>query len=113
MTQIIDIETIINLKQALKKDVFSSLVNIYITDTETYVLNLKQCINENNAIEAHRLAHTIRGSSANMGARALQEICETVEQLCKLGHLQDAKNHIDSVQTISQQTLTEIRNLGD
>lgn len=111
MTHIIDTETIIHLKQVLKKDAFSSLIDIYIADTQTHVLNLKQSINENNATESHRLAHTIRGSSANIGARALQEICEKIEQFCKQGNLQDAKNHIDRIETITQQTLTEIRNI--
>lgn len=112
MTDIISLKTIEHLKKSLKEDVFSSLINIYIADTQKYVFELIQCLQQNNPQEAYRLAHTVKGSSANMGAQALQEILGNIEAYCKKGNLIEAKNHIKNILSISQQTLTEMRRFG-
>jgi HPt (histidine-containing phosphotransfer) domain-containing protein len=113
MTPIINSETTNYLKKMLKKDVFSSLIEIYVKDTQKYIFDLEQCLNQNNAQDAYRLAHTIKGSSANMGATELCKTCEAVELLCKQGNLQGAKNHMPNLHLISQQTLNEMRRFAD
>lgn len=76
----------------LNRDVFDKLREIlgpalqqsiapFLEDTPTYLTQLEQAVNEEDADTAREMAHAIKGSSGNLGATALAQIAKEIEEL--------------------------------
>ena len=57
------------------------LIEAFLSNTEEHLKALEAALHEGNGEEVERQAHTIKGSSANAGAKALQEIADRIEQI--------------------------------
>ena len=57
------------------------LIESYVSQTEQLLKALEACVHEGNEQEMRQRAHTIKGSSANAGAKGMQEIADRIEQL--------------------------------
>ncbi|MGW8322987.1 MAG: response regulator, partial [Thermodesulfobacteriota bacterium] len=57
------------------------LIESYVSQTEQHLKALESSIHERNGKEREHWAHTIKGSSANAGAKEIQEIAHYVEQI--------------------------------
>jgi HPt (histidine-containing phosphotransfer) domain-containing protein len=44
------------------------------------------------------VAHTLRGSSANMAMKSLVTLCQTIEKYCETDRLQEAANQVGALQ---------------
>lgn len=55
------------------------LLQLYLQDTAEQIALLKQAIAIQDAQQAGRLAHHLKGSSANVGVRALQQLAARLE----------------------------------
>jgi histidine phosphotransfer protein HptB len=85
-TQIIDLEAINNLKELNPGDggeFLREIVNIYIEDTPNRITDLKKSLAAGDAAAFTRAAHTIKGSSANVGATSLKVVAERLEHISK------------------------------
>jgi len=67
------------------RDTFGALVGLYLQDTLGHLAALRQAVQEGNAAELKRAAHTLRGSSCSLGARGMQELCARAEALAEAG----------------------------
>jgi len=56
------------------------LIESYVSQTEQHLKALESSIHERNGKEREHWAHTIKGSSANAGAKGMQEIAQRIEQ---------------------------------
>lgn len=78
----IDPEAIANLKELNPGDggeFLREIVAIYIEDTPKRLADLRACLATGDVTGLTRAAHTIKGSSANVGAQALKAIAERLE----------------------------------
>lgn len=79
---IIDLQAIENLR-ALNpgdEDAFlQEIVNIFLEDTPQRIAELDQSLTEGDVTRFARAAHSIKGSSANLGAEALRTASEKLE----------------------------------
>jgi signal transduction histidine kinase/CheY-like chemotaxis protein/HPt (histidine-containing phosphotransfer) domain-containing protein len=57
------------------------LIESFLSNTEEHLKALEAALHEGNGEEVERQAHTIKGSSANAGARGMQEIADRIEQI--------------------------------
>lgn len=57
------------------------LIESFLSHTETYLKALESAVHEGTGEEVAYWAHTIKGSSANAGARGMQEIACRIEQI--------------------------------
>jgi HPt (histidine-containing phosphotransfer) domain-containing protein len=85
------------------------LIKTFLTDTERRLQELEFALHEQNSHEVERLSHSIKGSSANAGARGLQEIAHRLEQMgadveegAALELLEDLKSEFDRVRDYLQ-----------
>jgi HPt (histidine-containing phosphotransfer) domain-containing protein len=79
---IIDREAINGLKELNPGDngeFLREIVSIYIEDTPKRIADLKACLASGDSAAFTRAAHTIKGSSANVGAQALRSVAERLE----------------------------------
>lgn len=82
----IDLEAISNLRELNPGDhgeFLREIVSIYVEDTPKRIADLKACLASGDAVTFTRAAHTIKGSSANVGAQVLRGIAERLEVISR------------------------------
>jgi HPt (histidine-containing phosphotransfer) domain-containing protein len=82
----IDLEAISNLKELNPGDdgeFLREIVSIYIEDTPKRIADLKSCLASGDVKTFTRAAHTIKGSSANVGAQILRSLGERMELISR------------------------------
>jgi CheY-like chemotaxis protein len=57
------------------------LIEAYVSQTEQHLKALESSVHERKRKDVERWAHTIKGSSANAGAKGMQEIAGRIEQI--------------------------------
>lgn len=58
---------------------FRELVDLYLADTPRLLSALEECLNSGDGSGLERAAHTLKSSSANMGAARLSSLCKDLE----------------------------------
>jgi CheY-like chemotaxis protein len=66
------------------------LIETFLSDTQDQIDFLEAALRDGNAEEVRARAHTIKGSSANAGAKGLQEIAHEMERIGAGRKLEDA-----------------------
>jgi HPt (histidine-containing phosphotransfer) domain-containing protein len=85
-TTAIDPAAISNLKELNPGDngeFLKEIINIYLEDTPKRIGELKSALATGDAAGFTRAAHTIKGSSSNVGAVALKAVAERAESISK------------------------------
>jgi two-component system sensor histidine kinase/response regulator len=72
------------------KELATKIFKVFLKDVPQKYTALKEAIEEDNAVLVQRLAHTLNGASANIGALALQDIASQIELAAKSGDLNKA-----------------------
>jgi HPt (histidine-containing phosphotransfer) domain-containing protein len=66
------------------------LVQTYIDDARSRAAQLDRAVSAGDSSEVRSLAHSLVGSSANLGARVVAEVCREVEVVARSGDLEAA-----------------------
>jgi len=74
-----------------------NILQIFISSTEENIALLESSFSDNNNDDMTRAAHTIKSSSANIGARDLMDICNELETDCRLNRWHNTKKQIEDV----------------
>jgi PAS domain S-box-containing protein len=64
-------------------DLLERLINLYLSDSPKLMQKLKQAAVANDLSEMARAAHTLRSSSANLGAMGLSQLCQDLEMAAR------------------------------
>ena len=78
------------LQEEGEPDILGELIELFLTDVPPQLAALQEAV---EAVEAHsveRIAHTLKGSSANMGATRMTAICSELENAGASGDLSRA-----------------------
>jgi HPt (histidine-containing phosphotransfer) domain-containing protein len=86
-------------------EVFQDILNIYISDARNNIDTLLQIAEQNEHEQLLRLVHTLKGSSRNVGARELGEICESFEKLLRSEEQCDISKHVEQINTAYETTV--------
>jgi signal transduction histidine kinase/DNA-binding response OmpR family regulator len=78
------------LQRPGQPDVLAKLMTTYLQSALDLVAAIKQALEQADAAALHRAAHTLKSSSANLGAVALAARCKTLETLGREGTLPQA-----------------------
>ena len=112
---IIDPESIANLRDLNPGDngeFLREIVSIYIEDTPKRIEDLKKSLAAGDLDSFTRAAHTIKGSSANVGAVALRAVAERLEQIARKDGLGKVAPMIDDCETEFGRAMAELRRLS-
>jgi PAS domain S-box-containing protein len=66
------------------------IVTLYVSDSAKLVENMRQALSAADAPQLRRFAHTLKSSSAHLGAKRLAEHCERLEAAARNGALDGA-----------------------
>ena len=87
-----------DLKELMEED-FPVLIETFLTDCESRLVDLNKAISESNTTEIRELAHGFKGSSSNLGADKLSEISFTIETMGRennLANIEPANNELNT-----------------
>ncbi len=95
------IQTIKDLQMEGQPSILSKLVKTYISSTQSNITKLREISGSGEDVLADLkfFAHTVKSSSASMGAMHLSEICRELEMACINETMNDAEDYIDSIES--------------
>jgi HPt (histidine-containing phosphotransfer) domain-containing protein len=73
-----------------KPDLLERVISLYLTESPKLIQRLKQAAAANDSPEIARVAHTLRSSSANLGAMGLTRLCQDLEASARLAATEKA-----------------------
>ena len=86
-SSILDSEAIENLRalgDEMEDDSFlKEVIEIYLSDTPNRLAEIDECFVSGDAVKLNRAAHSIKGSSANLGAKKVIEVARRIEENSK------------------------------
>ncbi|MBW8781466.1 MAG: Hpt domain-containing protein [Verrucomicrobia bacterium] len=97
LSQVIDPEAIANLRALSPDDgdVFlREIVGIFIEDTPARIAELHASRASGNVLVFTRAAHSIKGSSSNVGAVELRAVAEKLEHGARVHGLEGVEDHV-------------------
>lgn len=97
MAQTIDIERIDDTTGG-DKEFLAELVEIYLEDGQLRVNELGEALAAQDPDQLAKTAHKLKGSSANMGANDLMNLCQQLEALGRAGSLEGVSGILQEVQ---------------
>ena len=75
------LEGLRKFQQTGEPDFITELIDLFLTDTAVQLESLRVAVSNNNVLEVRRLAHLVKGSSGNIGAGGMAELCQEMETL--------------------------------
>ncbi|RZB34965.1 MAG: hypothetical protein SRB1_00733 [Desulfobacteraceae bacterium Eth-SRB1] len=94
------------------EEFLSELLSLFAQDTPLQLKELKQAIDDNDATRVTLHAHTIKGSSANIGAKALSNAALDIEMAGKNRDLNNARLLIGKLEYELDRLKTALQNLS-
>lgn len=88
------------------------LLQIFIEDSQTHLEALKRAIAANDLYQVERIAHHIKGASANVGANMMQLCAEQLEERSRQNRLENTENTKDLVSEL-ERSLNQIQEFVD
>jgi len=82
-----------------KPELLARTINLYLVESPKLIQKLKQAAGANDAPEMVRSAHSLKSSSANVGARILSRYCEDIEQSARRADTEAACKIVAKVET--------------
>ena len=92
------IERLERLGDASGEDLMAELTVLFLTDADTQVVGLRRALVERDGEAVGRLAHALRGASANLGATGLVRLCAAMETTSAAGDLGGGELLLESVE---------------
>lgn len=78
-TEIFDSAAVAGLRKSVG-EVFDAMLNAFLEDTPVYISSLKMAAAEGKLQQVRDLAHTIKGSAANFGARRVVDLARRIQE---------------------------------
>jgi len=86
-----------SLRQPGGPDLLKKIVDLYIGNSRSLIVNLREAILRSDPAGVAHAAHSLKSSSANLGATALAQLCAQLEATAKSGQLGDAWTVLDAM----------------
>jgi len=112
----IDPEAIANLRQLSPGDngeFLREIIGIYIEDTPKRIAEMKSCLASGDVPGFTRASHTIKGSSANVGAQVLRSIAERLEFMTRKEGLGQVAPVIEECEAEFARVASELRKITE
>jgi len=78
----------------LLEEAFAETIEAFLQHTSTQLAALHEAIAQNDATALSHIAHTLKGSSGNIGAARLSVLCEQLMQTSKIGLPAEVGQHV-------------------
>lgn len=96
--KVFDTETLDSLKEAIG-DAINHIVTVYLDDVPACIQNMREALSKKEYETVGRLAHSLKSSSANLGAMQTSAVAAELEKAMKEGMVEE-KYIADSITKI-------------
>ena len=83
------LETLRKLQKPGSPNILEQVIDLYLSNAPELRTRMSNGLDRLDAEEVRSAAHTLKASSANIGAHALAELCKRVEDLAREANLDD------------------------
>jgi two-component system sensor histidine kinase/response regulator len=90
----------------------AELVDQFVRDTEPRLVRLREALELGDALGVGRIAHSIRGSSSQLGGRRLAQACTALEKTANASSLSDGQIDLQQVETDYQDLRRTLEHLS-
>lgn len=90
-------------------DVVASIINIYLVNSPTLLSEAQQALEAGDSATLRRASHTLKSSSATVGALMLSETCQTLEAVAKANTLGDDREYAGKLFAKISDEFTRVR----
>lgn len=105
------IKKITNLQSEGQPDLLGRLVSLFLTNTDRLVKEIETGLSGQDADTVRLAAHTLKSSSANLGAMRLSKICADIESAARQKQLESARSDIDILSFELNEVIAELKTL--
>ncbi len=98
---IVDVAVLEQLRDAIGEKV-NDIINLYLEDMPKTLHEMQEAVNGSDFTTIMRLSHSLKSSSANLGAMQTSAIAKGLEEQLRSGQ-QDVKILTEQIQLLSQQ----------
>jgi len=92
-------------------DVLAEVLNLFLVEVPPRMDRLRNAWAAGNIEELRRIAHSLRGSAGNVGARRLYEVCRQLDDKGQSGDLAGSAPFVDALGVEFGKVEAEIRRL--
>lgn len=108
---VIDLDTYYELKRLMGADFIVEVIETYFGETGELLDQLRQVLSAGDAIAFGRLAHSIKSSSASLGALGFSQLARELEMMGKAGDLTGAGPRLERLAEDFQQVVSRLEEL--
>lgn len=108
---VLDTTTLDGLRSFMPEDKLVTLLKRYLDDSSVLIERLGRACVEGNAIDARRFAHSLKSTSANVGAADLSALAKELEALGQTAQLPAIEARLDELQGVFQRVKAVIESL--
>lgn len=89
---------ILAMLKDVMEDEFSVLIETYLSDGVNRIQDLRKALNNQDSDAVRQTAHSLKGSSSNIGAGPLAQLCMKIESCADKGQLAGLDSILDEVE---------------
>lgn len=112
---LLDFDAIDKLKQSMgdgAAEIIIDLIDSLEHEVNKLLPAFQQALAQGDAEQLQRAAHSLKGSSAALGAVALSNLCLEIETFARQGLVTEAQDLATQIDQISQNTIAALRNIN-
>jgi CheY-like chemotaxis protein len=94
----LDPDALAGLRELGGSEMLSELAQMFFDDTNSSVAALREALERGDAPGVERIAHTLKGSSGNMGARRMSVFCAELQEIGASGDLARAPKLLERLE---------------
>ena len=92
----VDMDMLSELKEIMEED-FNILIETYIEDSSSRLTDINEAYNERDSEALRGAAHSFKGSSSNVGAVLLADLCRIAEDLGREGRVEEVEDLLTKI----------------
>jgi CheY-like chemotaxis protein/HPt (histidine-containing phosphotransfer) domain-containing protein len=93
----LDDDALRNLRDLGGDEFLAEVIDAFLADAPGLVATLRSSLDDRNAEELRRAAHTLKSNGATLGAEVFAELCRTLESKAKEGEFEGAAELVDRI----------------
>jgi signal transduction histidine kinase/DNA-binding response OmpR family regulator len=86
------------LQEEGEPDILNELIELFLTDVPPQLVALREAVDAGDAHSVERIAHTLKGSSGNMGAMGMAALCAVLQDVGASGELSRAPEVLEQLE---------------
>ena len=105
------VESLRQLTPPGQPDVLQEVLNLFLDEVPKKISALQSAVASGDATTVQRAAHSLKGSSGNIGARAMYDVCRQLDDRARSEELARLQPLVDTLSAEYGKVEAEIRSL--